>query len=75
MNRILIASAALVALSGAALAESPVLIGNYSASVLNEFNGTTLPGDVNYESSASAQNVSGATTQPVSQFEIDNERR
>ena len=58
MNRILVASAALVALSGAALAEGfPTLEGNYSAAVLNQYNGTTLPGDAGFASAASARNV------------------
>ncbi|CAG1009596.1 MAG: hypothetical protein F9K19_05660 [Rhizobiaceae bacterium] len=58
MNRILIASAALVALSGAALAEGiPALEGNYSAAVLNQVNGTTLAGDAGFASTASARNV------------------
>lgn len=58
MNRILIASAALVALSGAALAEGvPALQGNYSAAVLNQYNGTTLSGEAGFVATASARNV------------------
>jgi len=58
MNRILVASAILVVLSGVAMAEGdPPLIGNYSADVLNQYNGTSLPGNAGYVSSASARHV------------------
>ncbi len=73
MNRILIASVALVALSGAALAEgTPVLEGNYSAAVLNQYNGTTLPGDAGFSSAASARNVSGLATAAPSASPLDD---
>ncbi len=72
MNRILIASAALVALSGAALAEgTPALEGNYSAAVLNQVNGTTLAGETGFVSAASARNVSGLATAAPSASPLD----
>lgn len=42
MNRILLASVALLGLSGVAAAEPPALHGNYSTNVLNRYNDTTL---------------------------------
>lgn len=73
MNRILIASAALVALSGAALAEgTPALEGNYSAAVLNQVNGTTLTGETGFVSAASARNVSGLATAAPSASPLDD---
>lgn len=78
MNRILIASAALVALSGAALAEGiPALEGNYSAAVLNQVNGTTLAGETGFVSAASARNVvtHDAGTQSASPLDDTNYSR
>ncbi|MCV0394278.1 MAG: hypothetical protein K5872_13820 [Rhizobiaceae bacterium] len=45
MNRILIASATLLAFAGVAAAQqAPVLVGNYSANVLDAYNGTVTEG-------------------------------
>ncbi|HHZ09291.1 MAG TPA: hypothetical protein GX405_11005 [Rhizobiales bacterium] len=74
MNRILIASAALVALSGAALAEGvPALHGNYSADVLNQYNGTTFAGDTGFVSTASARNVAPLDTGTQTASPLDND--
>ncbi len=73
MNRILLASAALVALSGAALAEGvPALQGNYSADVLNQYNGTTLAGDTGFASTASARNMTPLETGTQTASPLDN---
>jgi hypothetical protein len=78
MNRIVIASAALVALSGAALAEGiPALEGNYSAAVLNQYNGTTLTGETGFVSAASARNITvhDTATQGASPLDDTNYSR
>jgi hypothetical protein len=67
MNRILLAAAAVIGLTGAAAAQqSPYLHGNYSASVLNDYNGTALPGDnqVDLSSTAAIRNAP-ATGEPA----------
>jgi len=60
MNRILLASVAVLGLAGAAAAqEAPQLYGNYSANVLNEYNGTALPGSdrIDLNSTAAIRNA------------------
>lgn len=55
MGRILFASVALLGLAGTAFAEPPALYGtNYSANVLNRYNGTKLQGNDRMEMSSSA---------------------
>lgn len=55
MSRILIASVALLGLVGAAAAEAPGLYGsNYSANVLNRYNGTTLQGTTGLDRTSTA---------------------
>jgi hypothetical protein len=75
MNRILIAATAVLAFAGVASAQqAPALIGNYSADVLNDYNGTTTAGDTGavFTSAASARNVTADSGAQQSHSQFDS---
>jgi hypothetical protein len=80
MKRIVIAATAVLALAGVASAQqAPALVGDYSAAVLNDYNATSLAGDVgtSFTSAASARNVNAdaSAEQINSQFNNSNYSR
>lgn len=70
MNRILIATAAVLALSGTAFAQMPQLSGNYSANVIEQSRGATTGQTVDLSSTASVSKQVVDTQPALSSIEL-----